>query len=534
MQRTAPLNPLSVLQRLDWAESDDLEFKSARGGLPLSLWETYSAMANSSGGVILLGVEDHGGVSGIEHPARLKKALWDTVNNRGKVGINLLSADDVQEVTHPEGVILAIRVPRAGRYQRPVFLGQNPLTGTFRRNHEGDYRELLSADPLQRWSDRIHIDGAWHPNLFQFYLRVVLRLGQDLKLPFQLDNDLFRKGETIVHEALREALVNALIHADYQGVGGVLIEKHQDRFIFSNPGTLLVSLEQLMQGNVSECRNKSLQTMFLMMGAAEKAGSGVDKIRSGWESQHWRQPLVQEQTQPDRVRWVLPMVSLIPEESFARLQARFGYEFETYSKLEVQALVTADVEGVVDNLRLRQMTGSHARDVTDLLQDLVARGLLRQEGRGRWTRYRLPEPYGDAASSQELSSIPSDRRSVPKDSSSVHSDRRSVPMQPDSIPREILGEEEKTELEQLAALARNNRRLPPQEMERLILQLCCGRWLSRRELADLLHRNADSLRTRFLTRMVGRSLLRLRYPDTPNRSDQAYTAVSVTENSDGT
>jgi ATP-dependent DNA helicase RecG len=72
MQRTAPLNPLSVLQRLDWAESDDLEFKSARGGLPLSLWETYSAMANSSGGVILLGVEDHGGVSGIEHPAKLK------------------------------------------------------------------------------------------------------------------------------------------------------------------------------------------------------------------------------------------------------------------------------------------------------------------------------------------------------------------------------------------------------------------------------------------------------------------------------
>jgi ATP-dependent DNA helicase RecG len=394
-------------------------------------------------------------------------------------------------------------------------------------NYHVDYRELLSADPLQRWSDRIHIDGAWHPNLFQFYLRVVLRLGQDLKLPFQLDNDLFRRGETIVHEALREALVNALIHADYLGVGGVLIEKHQDRFIFSNPGTLLVSLEQLMQGNVSECRNKSLQTMFLMMGAAEKAGSGVDKIRSGWESQHWRQPLVQEQTQPDRVRWVLPMVSLIPEESFARLQARFGYAFETCSKLEVQALVTADVESVVDNLRLRQMTGSHARDVTDILQSLVARGLLRQEGRGRWTRYRLPENHGDAASSQELRSVPSNRRSV-------HSDRRSVPMQPDSVPREALDDEEKTELEQLAALARNNRRLPPQEMEGLILQLCSGRWLSRRELADLLHRNADSLRTRFLTRMVGRGLLRLRYPDTPNRSDQAYTAVSVTENSAGT
>ena len=66
----------SILQRLNWAECDDLEFKSARGGLPKSLWETYSAMANTYGGVILLGVEDDGSVSGVHNIIRVKADLW--------------------------------------------------------------------------------------------------------------------------------------------------------------------------------------------------------------------------------------------------------------------------------------------------------------------------------------------------------------------------------------------------------------------------------------------------------------------------
>ena len=132
-------DPQSILQRLDWAECDDLEFKSARGGLPKSLWETYSAMANTYGGIILLGVEDKGTISGVKNITRVKADLWNTLNNRGKVSLNLLSEGDVLIVKHAENEILAIRVPRAIRYQRPVFIGQNPLTGTYRRNYEGDY-----------------------------------------------------------------------------------------------------------------------------------------------------------------------------------------------------------------------------------------------------------------------------------------------------------------------------------------------------------------------------------------------------------
>ena len=47
--------------------------------------------------------------------------------------------------------------------------------------------------------------------------------------------------ETPVHEALREAVVNAMIHADYKVGGGIVIMRHDDRYQIENPGTLLVS-----------------------------------------------------------------------------------------------------------------------------------------------------------------------------------------------------------------------------------------------------------------------------------------------------
>lgn len=81
-----------------YREDNRREVKKATGGLPLSLWDTYSAFANCYGGVIILGVKEEKDGSwkptGLQNESKLRKDFWDTVNNQKKVNINLLSENN--------------------------------------------------------------------------------------------------------------------------------------------------------------------------------------------------------------------------------------------------------------------------------------------------------------------------------------------------------------------------------------------------------------------------------------------------------
>ena len=78
-----------------YRENNRIEAKKALGGLPKSIWETYSAFANTYGGIILLGVEEWADKSlhtvDLPDPDRLIKEFWDIVNNPNKTSVNVLS-----------------------------------------------------------------------------------------------------------------------------------------------------------------------------------------------------------------------------------------------------------------------------------------------------------------------------------------------------------------------------------------------------------------------------------------------------------
>lgn len=153
-----------------------------------------------------------------------------------------------------------------------------------------DYLEKYSDDPAVRYDNKISSgQGTWSGNLFDFFREVDRKLLQNLDTPFRLKGRQ-RIDEPPYSEVLREALVNALIHADYSGSAPVKIEKYPEKFVFTNPGDMRRPLALAKEGGISDCRNRIIQNMFNHIGYGDQEGFGIVKIYTIWEQDTGNSP----------------------------------------------------------------------------------------------------------------------------------------------------------------------------------------------------------------------------------------------------
>ena len=92
-----------TLNKLNLCEDYERECKLANGGLPESIWETYSSFANTNGGTILLGIREHRDSFTIEgltdkQIIKYQKDFWSTLNDRNKISKNILLNHHVQVI----------------------------------------------------------------------------------------------------------------------------------------------------------------------------------------------------------------------------------------------------------------------------------------------------------------------------------------------------------------------------------------------------------------------------------------------------
>ena len=143
----------TIKEILQKGERVTLECKKAKAEVPKSIWQTYSAFANTIGGLILLGVDEdlqekdiskRFTILGVDEPRKIVTDFWNTINS-DKVNENILVDSDVEIVNMGGVEIVAIRVPMADYRLKPIYLNGNVYKGTYKRNHEGDYHCTVNS-----------------------------------------------------------------------------------------------------------------------------------------------------------------------------------------------------------------------------------------------------------------------------------------------------------------------------------------------------------------------------------------------------
>ncbi|TMR96415.1 ATP-binding protein [Nonomuraea basaltis] len=214
--------------------------------------------------------------------------------------------------------------------------------------------------------------------------------------------------------ALREALVNALVHRDLSsGARGtqIQVEMYPDRLIIRNPGGLFgpVTLDSLGEEGISSARNATLIKILEEVPVpgetrtvCENRGSGIRAMFGALRSAGMSPPQFDDKVATFVVTF--PNHTLLSRDMI-RWIGGLGERDLTDSQCIALALLRE--EGALDNRSYRNATGVDSRVATTELQDLVARELITQTGTRRWARYQLTP----RATEREVAG-PDDRRQV--------------------------------------------------------------------------------------------------------------------------
>ena len=622
-----------IKELLLYGESIHLECKECRTDVPKSVWETYSAFANTHGGIVLLGVHEdlnepdlrkRFSIKGVADATKITSDFWNTINS-DKTNVNILKDENVFTVDVDGKNVVVIDIPPADYRQRPVYINGNPVKGTFKRTYEGDYHcnevevkamvrdanehgcdglliedytmddidmpslqayrnEFAVRNPVhpfnrlgnkeflrslggyavdrkhkqegltlaglfmfgkglsirerfdnirmdyidknhlvegQRWSDRLTYDGTWENNLYNFFHKVVGKLTVDIQRPFVM-NGIARENDTPVFRAIREAMTNMIIHADYMITGVLRVEKFDNHFYFSNPGSLRIPVEKIYEGNHTAARNPRLQDMFRMIGYGENIGSGFPTILDACRQELWRKPDLKEFSDLRTVDLKIWMVSLMPPEITSKMKSLYGNAYKHMSGMEKQVMATALLEEEVCNSDMQTLLEKNPIEVGTILNQLVEKQLLIPYGKGRWTMYQPNKQFLESS----VQVTGQDTAQVDTTHNTVYRKNTINPIQETAQVTAQVTAQETTQVTTQVTTQEKSIRI--QHQEKLIIGYCKEPRTLKDIAAYLKYKNTRWLRETYVTPLLGKKLW-MTSPDKPRSSNQRYTSIPPKE-----
>lgn len=295
---------------------------------------------------------------------RNEKHVWAELDDEGFLrNIGALREDD-------EGVL---KPTRAGL----LMFGEDRFITYEFPHYFLDYRQETSGET--RWDDRFTSQtGDWSGNVYDFYGRAYNKLKAALKVPFRLEG-VDRVDDTPAHEALREAIVNALTNANWFDRRGVVCVWGSEGIAVANPGDFRMPIEVAREAGRTDPRNEAIMKMFALVEIGERAGSGMDKIFDGWAWAGHPEPAYAVEYGPDRTVLTLPLGA----RDAGRIAAAGTLAHSSEGLSENERLVIEAVErmGRIATGATAELTGLSRQGAADLLRRLESRGMLVWHGK---------------------------------------------------------------------------------------------------------------------------------------------------------
>jgi ATP-dependent DNA helicase RecG len=361
-------------------------------------------------------------------------------------------------------------------------------------------------------------------SLILLAFRLVDAVNADLPKGFLLPEGSMQADATgLPVKALREAIVNAIMHRSYRENSPIQIIRYDNRLEIINPGFSLKSEDTLGQPG-SQTRNPLIAAAFHETNLAETKGSGIRAMRKLLQQAHLAPPTFESNRERNVFTVRLLLHHFLNPSDLEWLSFFDSFNLNDAQK---QALIFTREVGAIDNSSYRQIADLDVYKSNIDLRQLKDYGFISQQGKGRGTYY-LPtvKITGEAKDNTEASALNTEAIILNTDASAtINTEATALNTEASTLNTEALIKELPISIKE----AISNLKVKERDKEKVckVIESICGiKPYELKQLASILRKNENWVSRQYIKPLIDQGRLNYLYTEMKNHPEQAYLTVN--------